>query len=420
MPKYSIEIAGKTVEIESERPLSDQELRKYATRAVGTEPTRPSPSFIDRGVGLLPAVGGAAGGIIGGIGGAVGGMGVGGLTGAMGGAALGGAAGEALLQLANRLRGAESPSTPLEAARQIGMEGATQGALEAIGGGLTRGAMGVGRALYRSALNPSVAIQRGFDVPALVEQGLTRRILPTGRGLAKAELAREASGVRTAGLIGAAEAKGAPPVSIPAQIGPAFEPSMVRAGERASALGKSAEADIAALEARKKTLERLNPGGVPLTRAQKYKQVAQEAAQKAYTSEAKGAIVNDLDVLADESVAAAYRKAILMNAAKVGETGIEASDAQTQALIGLTKAIENATHQPTRLTNLIGTGVALAHPNPAAAVATKAAYTAIGSKPVIAGAGIAAHASGRALRHAQILRGLNFMRQLQSPPEPEQ
>ena len=125
----------------------------------GAPPSDPM-SAVDRLLSFLPMAGGAAGGIIGGIGGTVGGMGVGGIPGAIGGAALGGSAGEALRQLANRVRWEEAPDTAGEAARDIGFQGVVQGASEGVGGVVTKGAAKGAQAVYRGYLKPSLAAKK--------------------------------------------------------------------------------------------------------------------------------------------------------------------------------------------------------------------------------------------------------------------
>src|SRR5213594_4292402 len=76
----------------------------------------------DIGTKALPAAGATVGGLVGTAGGP---------AGTIGGAALGGAGGEAASQLVRRALGFESPETSLEAAKQIGIEGAVQGGLQA-------------------------------------------------------------------------------------------------------------------------------------------------------------------------------------------------------------------------------------------------------------------------------------------------
>lgn len=103
-------------------------------------------------VEALPAAGGLAGGIVGGIGGTIAGVGVGGVPGAVGGATLGGAGGEAAKQLLSPLVGLESPESSMEAAKDIGVQGAIQGASELAGAGVGAAARFGGRVLMRGAL----------------------------------------------------------------------------------------------------------------------------------------------------------------------------------------------------------------------------------------------------------------------------
>jgi hypothetical protein len=41
MPKYTLEIGGKTYDIESDRPLSDSDLATYAQKIVAPQQTQP-------------------------------------------------------------------------------------------------------------------------------------------------------------------------------------------------------------------------------------------------------------------------------------------------------------------------------------------------------------------------------------------
>lgn len=122
--------------------LAAKMLAKYPEYQSRIKPSAPmkdagkAPSWTDRAVGALPALGATAGGVIGGIGGTVAGMGIGGIPGAAGGAGLGGAAGEAAKQLINRARGAEAPNTSAEAARMIGKEGAIDAASTGVMGAI--------------------------------------------------------------------------------------------------------------------------------------------------------------------------------------------------------------------------------------------------------------------------------------------
>lgn len=112
------------------------------------------------------------------------------------GAALGGAAGEAAQQLLDRARGKPVPSTSLEAAKDIGLSGAGQGALQA----LTEGASLYGPPLVKaaagrvmqSALKPSSAIKSvlkdvraGVPVPKVVQTLLDEGVNVSRGGIAK-------------------------------------------------------------------------------------------------------------------------------------------------------------------------------------------------------------------------------------------
>lgn len=111
----------------------------------------------DAAVDLLPT----AGGIIGGIAGAS----AAGPVGAIGGAALGGAGGEAWKQNIKRMRGADAPSSPTDAALAIGKEGGIQGAIGAASAGVGAAARGAAPTVMRTALgNTEAVLGRAPDV----------------------------------------------------------------------------------------------------------------------------------------------------------------------------------------------------------------------------------------------------------------
>lgn len=118
-----------------------------------------------------PMIGGMLGGALGTPGGP--------LT-AAGGAALGGGAGEAGRQLVNRATGKAAPSTPLAAATDIAKEGGMQGAMEAAGGALTRGAGSLATSVYRGYLKPAL---NAVDLPKAREVVATalREALPISK-----------------------------------------------------------------------------------------------------------------------------------------------------------------------------------------------------------------------------------------------
>lgn len=138
--------------------------------------TRPSlGSVVDKTTDLLPFAGGVAGGALGAVGG---------VPGAIGGAALGGAAGEAGKQLVNRIRGRMVPSSAGEAATDIGIAGATQGALEGGGRAISGTLRAVAPRIYQGLLKPTLAARS--EHPNLVKTGLENAIPISESGAEKA------------------------------------------------------------------------------------------------------------------------------------------------------------------------------------------------------------------------------------------
>lgn len=167
---------------------TDDEISAALDRRQAPAPNAPRQrTWTDTAVDALPAVGGAVGGAIGAIGGAVGGFGVGGVPGGIGGAMVGGAAGESARQLVNRARGADTPSTPGQAAAGIGVQGAVQGASQAVGAGIGAGMKAAAPWLMQSALKPTVSTLKeyGTTAPRIVKTLLDEGVSVTDAGLAK-------------------------------------------------------------------------------------------------------------------------------------------------------------------------------------------------------------------------------------------
>jgi hypothetical protein len=142
----------------------------------------PKQSMVDQLTGYLPAAGGTVGGIVGGTGGTVLGMGVGGVPGAIGGATLGGGLGEALKQLIDRARGIKAPGTMTEAAKDIGVEGGIQGAMEAGGAAASKYVIApAAKAVMRGYLKPSLAGVKIGKAREIVQTALDEA-LPVTKG----------------------------------------------------------------------------------------------------------------------------------------------------------------------------------------------------------------------------------------------
>jgi hypothetical protein len=272
-----------------------------------------------------------------------------------------------------------------------------------------------GRALYRASINPSRRIQRGF--PGAVEAGYERNVLPTTGGLARTEQALETSAARTQQLLTEADQAGAAVNMRRDVVGSLRDPAR-RAGER-YALGKPDERPD--VSARARALARRNPGDIPLTQANKLKQEAQRLADSAFRAEERGAIIKDLEALSDERVAQALRRAIEVQADRVGVSGVGASNAQTQALIGLAQALEDVTQQPSRLTNLIGAATAggsAAAGGPLVGAVAGTGYKMMTSRPGQATTGLGlGKVVAPVSRKAQVLRALMVLQSLGSEPE---
>ena len=304
--------------------MTPQQIEAEVTKLVGSAPTSapqaPGRTWTDTAVEALPMAGGALGGVLGAAGGPLG---------AMGGAAMGGGGGEAFKQLINRARGADAPGSPMEAAKNIGISGAVQGAIEGVTGLggrlLTRGAS----RLYRSALKPSVAIRQEF--PNIVQTGLREGVPVSAKGTAKAGRLLTTSAKQADDVI--RQAAGGPPVSTRTVV-KALRPARDVAQQRA-ALGLAD--DTPEIASRARALARQHPGGIPVERAQTLKKTAQDLADTAFRTQERGGTVRTVEPQLNQAVARGLKTGIEERVPAVG-----AINKRTQDLMGLTKALEAA------------------------------------------------------------------------------
>lgn len=300
--------------------LEQKVLAKYPQYAdLATPPAADAKSgrtWTDTAVDALPTVGGAVGGIVGGIAGNV--------PGGLGGAALGGAAGEAAKQLVNRYRGAPAPSTMLEAATSIGKEGAIQGAAELAGAGIGKGAQYVGGRLYNLALRPAAKITQGFgDVAGM---GLKEGVPVSLGGAAKT------AGLRSASAQAADQMAMSSGATIPTSAATqGFGDVAKEAAQRAS-LGMAD--DTADVLARAAEIQKNYPGGIPASVAQALKKTAQKSADTAFRTQAAGGLVKTVDAQLNKATATGLKTGI-----EAAVPGIAEQNAQTQTLMGLSKAL---------------------------------------------------------------------------------
>jgi len=297
-------------------------------------------SKIGRLVGLLPTLGGAAGGVIGGIGGTVGGFGVGGVPGAVAGAGLGGITGESLRQLIQKLRGVEPPGTAMDAATDLAKEGGLQAVYELGGQGLMRGASAAGRSLIENAVRPPIGLVKEF--PNVMETIVKNR-LPVGRGLVplpgaksgsqQAKALLQKSGATTRNLLKEA-----------GEAGTTFEPQQMAAKQISDLAASVKDQPISGPDLKRLStmvLTYLDEHGAAMTpqAVKDMKRAAQTIAKPVFKAQQAGGGVS-----ADQALGARFNEAVASGAKDALETikGIAASEAQTQSLIGATRAIRQA------------------------------------------------------------------------------
>lgn len=348
----------------------------------------------------LPTIGGMAGGLVGGSRSNPIGMLL---------AAIGGSGGEGIRQTLAAMDG-RWDDLPPDAQSQVAAilaEGVKQGGLEGVGRYVMGPVMKLfGRAMYRSALKPPVAVRREFGgkevADTLVDAGVP--ITRSGAGGAKVEGLLRDAGQDTARTIADAEANGAVPVPMRAVVG-ALKKTRESVADRAvrgPAMDEvQAFRDAALAE---------NPKFLPVSRAQAMKQAEQGLAINAYKAEMRGAPVNSLETSMHEDLARGLREAIERRIPSIAD-----KNKRTQDLIGALKAITAAEGRIAN-NNIIGMGdmLSLGTGLGAAATTGRPMTAALGvlqevlTRPEIASRlGIAMDRSGRPQITPQILRTVN-------------
>ena len=350
-------------------------------------------------VGSLPSIGGMAGSLAGGSKSNPIGMLL---------AAVGGAGGEGYRQALKAWEGKwdEVPPDLQSQIHAIITEGAKQGGLEGAG----RYVMGpvlkiLGRAMYRSALKPPVAVRREFGGPEVVDTLVSEGVPITrsGAGTTKTEGLLRQAGTETRATIASAEAAGAKPVTM-RPVAQSLARTRGTVGDRVVRGPATQQID----EFRNAVLSE-NPVPVPVSRAQAMKQAEQDLAIKAYQAEARGAPVNSLDTSMHEDLARGLREAIERRV-----PGIRGKNKRTQDLIGALKSITAAEGRIAN-NNLIGMGDLLSLATGTAGYAVGGPHFAAAgllqevlTRPEIASRlGIAFDRAGKPLVSTQTLRALN-------------
>lgn len=285
-------------------------------------------TWTDTAVDLLPTAGAMAGGILGMAGGPVG---------AAAGAGIGGAGGEGWRRVIQGIQGRRNlaQDTPASAARDIAIEGGKQAALEAAGGLVGKGLQKVGAATYRGLLKPSKAVRDSFGGDDVVQTLIKERIPISDKGLAK--VTGRLGDSRAAALKLVDEADPTSTLVRPEEVIREFRPVVSTLRKRAD-IGDANELAKAG-ERGKRLVKTMDRGaGVGARRAQMLKEEAQDAASGAYRMRDRGGAAQvGAEGLLSEATAKGLRKAVESRV-----PGVAAQNQRTQALLGGTRALEDA------------------------------------------------------------------------------
>lgn len=247
-------------------------------------------------------------------------------------AALGAAGGAGYGMLAKGARTGDV-GTPGGNARDMALNAAAAATGEGIGGGVIQPAVqGLGKLVYKAALRPANALQREFG--DLASDGLKAGLPVSDAGLRQAEQGLGQSGQAARDLIAGA-APTAAPVRVVTEVGKETTPIIQRATLRAKT---GLPDESGGIVQRIRSMQQANPGGIDLQTAQDMKGELQDLAARVYRAQDKGAPVTDLGADTNAAMARGLRQGL-----EARVPGLADVNAQSQTLIGLKHAIENAT-----------------------------------------------------------------------------
>lgn len=363
MPRYQVTLDGKTFVVEGDRPPTEDEARQalssytppdapkasaapqeqgFLDRMLADNPALPAmlrgTQALARGVKAHPVTAGAlAGGLV-----AAPFTGGTSIPAAMAASGLGAAGGAGIGSIASAAMGNEGgPETAGDVARTMAMEGAGGAIGAGVGGGLQKGLKLAAHRLYKGVLRPSMGLQREFDDVAA--KGLKEGARVSDAGAAKVQGRLSANSAKAKQMIADAEAGGASPVD-PREVASEFG-DVFQQGRRQAQLGRP-DPRPAVVE-RLKTFGARNPQGIPLGKAQELKGEAQDLASRAYRAADRGGPMTDLSAEADKAMARGLKGGIEKRV-----PGIKPVNADSQELIGLSRALEDASFR-----NVPGVGV---------------------------------------------------------------
>lgn len=220
--------------------------------------------------------------------------------------------------------------TPEGNAQTMATEGGAAAAGQGIGTGVAKIAGRIAQPVAKAVLRASPTLQREF--PNLTDTFLAERI-PVGQS-AEAGVRIKNSAATARQMATDAEAAGAPPVGA-RDIVKEFRPVRDEIANRAANARPGAAGEMQELVTRAKGLKIAGPQSVG--RNQVLKQSAQTDANNAFRAAERGTPINDVTAKLDKAVAVGRQKA-----AETRVPGIADQNKQTQNLMGLETALENA------------------------------------------------------------------------------
>jgi hypothetical protein len=241
-----------------------------------------------------------------------------------------GAAGGAGLGIAGRQLVTGKPESGMDTAATMAKQGAMNAAGEGAGRAVVGGANIVVPKLLKGILRPKPTILDEF--PDVVKTMREQRI-PVGQS-AEAKARMSASSAKADDMVQQAQNAGATPVS-PREIVKEFRPLRDEVTRRAGNAAPGAPSQMGEIVERAKGLK--DAGDVDIVTNRKLQQQAQRDANDAFRKQSRGAEVKDTTAKLEKAVAVGRQKA---GEARV--TGLGAQNANTQELMGLTKALRAA------------------------------------------------------------------------------
>lgn len=254
---------------------------------------------------------------------------------AMAAAGLGAAGGAGLGSIVNAARGGENgPTSASGVAKTMAAEGAAGAIGEGAGRGISKALTAGGKLVYKTALRPSMGLQREFG--DIAQTGIKEGAAVSEGGLSKVVNARGKSAQTARKMVTDAEAAGASPIPVK-EVASQFK-DVMQQGQRQAQLGRSDPRP--AVVGRLKAFADKNPSGIPLSKAQALKEEAQDLASRAYRAEDLGHPITDLSAASDRAQAAGLQRGI-----EARVPGVKEQNSQTRELIGLSRALEDATRR---------------------------------------------------------------------------